>query len=66
MPLDNKSSSNNGMTGAATAITSTVSNGVGGVLGMAGGVVGAVGRGVGDVCFALLSAAIRRIAYCVE
>lgn len=50
MPLDNKSSSN-GMTGAATAVTSTVGNGVGGVLGTVGGVVGVVGRGVGDVSF---------------
>jgi len=39
------------MTGAATSVTSTVGNGVSGVVGVAGGVVGVVGRGVGDVCF---------------
>ena len=40
--------SNNGVTGAATAVTSTLGNAVGGVSRTLGGVVGAAGRGVGD------------------
>ena len=38
---------NSGATGAVTAVTSTVGNGVGGVTRTVGGVVGAAGRGVG-------------------
>lgn len=64
------------MTDAATAITSTVGNGVSGVLDIAGGVVGVLGRGVGDVCFvrilcllflfhASVSVAVRRRCLCV-
>lgn len=34
-----------GATGAVTGVTSTLGNGVGGLLGTAGGVLGATGRG---------------------
>ena len=40
--------SNNGITGAATAVTSGLGAAVGGVSRTVGGVVGAAGRGVGD------------------
>lgn len=46
MPLDNNK--NSGVSGAATAVTSTVGNGVGGLSRTIGGIVGATGRGLGD------------------
>ena len=45
MPLDNK---NSGASGAATAVTSTLGNLVGGLSNTAGGIVGATGRGLGQ------------------
>lgn len=43
---DNKK--NEGISGSVTAVTSTVGNGVGGLLGTVGGIVGATGRGLGE------------------
>ena len=47
MPI-NTSSSDEGVTGAAKFVTSTVGNTVGGLSRTVGGVVGAAGRGLGD------------------
>ncbi|KAH7040934.1 uncharacterized protein B0I36DRAFT_311778 [Microdochium trichocladiopsis] len=46
MPLDN--SQNQGVTGAAKFVTSTLGNAVGGVGRTVGNVTGAAGRGVGE------------------
>ncbi|KAJ9609473.1 hypothetical protein H2200_005800 [Cladophialophora chaetospira] len=47
MPI-NTSSSDEGATGAAKFVTSTVGNTVGGLARTVGGVTGALGRGLGD------------------
>ena len=46
MPLDDKNK-NSGVSGAATAATSTLGNLTGGVTRTAGGVLGAAGTGLG-------------------
>ncbi|EHY58963.1 hypothetical protein HRR83_001773 [Exophiala dermatitidis] len=47
MPI-NTSSSDEGATGAAKFVTSTVGNTVGGLVRTVGGITGAAGRGLGD------------------
>ncbi|KAH0837052.1 hypothetical protein Z517_04255 [Fonsecaea pedrosoi CBS 271.37] len=47
MPI-NTSSSDEGATGAAKFVTSTVGNTIGGLTRTVGGITGAAGRGIGD------------------